>query len=90
MHAPHIWTVGKYIQNDFYCFVLYIINIVQLLLKPFFSLVKVFDFFFENLTVTKKNIINQLFELTMMITQENNFSHYYGVLTPLNQWWKNL
>ena len=19
-----------------------------------------------------------------------NFSHYYGVLTPLNQWWKNL
>jgi hypothetical protein len=20
----------------------------------------------------------------------SNFSHYYGVLTPLNQWWKNL
>ena len=19
-----------------------------------------------------------------------NFSHYYGALTPLNQWWKNL
>jgi hypothetical protein len=21
---------------------------------------------------------------------EKYFSHYYGVLTPLNQWWKNL
>jgi hypothetical protein len=21
---------------------------------------------------------------------ENTFSHYYGILTPLNQWWKNL
>jgi hypothetical protein len=24
------------------------------------------------------------------MTSYRRFSHYYGVLTPLNQWWKNL
>jgi hypothetical protein len=24
------------------------------------------------------------------ITLISAFSHYYGVITPLNQWWKNL
>jgi hypothetical protein len=27
---------------------------------------------------------------TMPEGREPYFSHYYGVLTPLNQWWKNL
>jgi len=36
MDAPHIWRVAKCIQNDYYCIVLYIINIVQLLMKTTF------------------------------------------------------
>jgi hypothetical protein len=27
---------------------------------------------------------------TLSQTFKKHFSHYYGVLTPLNQWWKNL
>jgi len=40
MDAPHMWTVGKCIQYDYYCIVLYIINIVQLLMKTIFKFMK--------------------------------------------------
>jgi hypothetical protein len=26
----------------------------------------------------------------LLVAREIHFSHYYGVLTPLIQWWKNL
>jgi len=45
MDPPHIWIEGKCIHNGYYsivlyCIVLYIINIVQLLMKTTFKLMK--------------------------------------------------
>ena len=30
------------------------------------------------------------FVLSILMGKYRSFSHYYDVLTPLNQWWKNL
>ena len=36
------------------------------------------------------NKITQYNYLNCCLRSKTYFSHYYGVLTPLNQWWKNL
>jgi hypothetical protein len=41
-------------------------------------------FLFDNLNM------RNWFTCTEIGVLEDYFSHYYGVLTPLNQWWKNL
>ena len=38
----------------------------------------------QNIVLMENVILNDIKDVY------DNFSHYYGVLTPLNQWWKNM